>query len=282
VTFPNNPAQRLALIMAELRQQEPTQQVNVSFAKVLGIPTDQPVEFFRALGQLYALPAEVEAAAREHADPQHFDLNLYLFWVAPITNALRQGNSLHGRTSQILNEYTDEHVRSLSHCSGLLSMAGVEGRLDPGEVTELFKQIDSLYGDVLETDAIPADLKSWILKQLDLVRQALRELRIRGPQAAADAFEQFIGSAIAHNELLADANEESQSFLQRLGEIFGVAEKFGNAAKAIGTGTSTLIAAGAIIAALVSGSPIPSPPGGTTPAITQAPSHSNSDSTTPR
>lgn len=257
--------------MTVLRQQTVTQPIRTSFANALEISEDDP-EFFMALGLLLAPPAEVEGAVRKHVNPEYHSLYLCLFWKAPIANALRQGqSSLSGRTSDTLSQYEDEHVRSLLYVSGLLAQAKIEDKVDRGEIVALLEQIEELQKAVLAAAGVPADLKSWISLQLDRLRQALREMHIRGPLAAAEVVEQFVGSAVVHRELLEDANEESQSFLERLGEIFGVAEKFGKAADAIGTGVVKAITAGGIVAAIVTGALIPPGPPLSPPAITQGP-----------
>lgn len=273
VMLPNNPADRLATIMSILRTQDANQQVKVSFLNVLGFPaSERPETFFRAFGQLQELPSVVEVAVRAHAHPDHHDLDLYLSWLGPITSALQQGQGLNGKTLEVLSAYGDDDVRALRFCGSLLSAAGHEERVDQGLIDELQQKVDFLENEVTAADSLPSDLKSFILDQLDCIRYALREFNIRGPHAMADVLERIVGAASAHSDLGGDANDESQSFLQKFGQVIDLADRIGKAAQSISGGILSIAGAAVVVSALMRGDvppadlPLPALP----PAVVQS------------
>jgi hypothetical protein len=243
--------------MGNLRTQAGPQQIKVSLLNVLGFPANAPApEFFRAFGELLELPAVAAAAVSQHADPDHHDLQLYLSWTGPITTALRSAEALHTSTQTVVNNYNDTHVDTLRFCGSLLSAAAVEGRVHAEDLQRLRNLVTELEEAITDAE-IPSDLKSLLTRQLDRIRYALREFNIRGPAALADITEQMIGSFIQHSSVLQDANEESQSLLEKFGEAVDLADRIGKAGVSVGKGIAALTGAGAVLLAVLHGTPLP-------------------------
>lgn len=175
VTLPSNPADRLAVIMGNLRTQDPEQQIVVSFQNVLGVSaSDEPEAFFQMFGRLQALPVQVAQAVQRYADPEFHNPDMYLRWVPSISTALIQARMLVERTRPVLAAYTDEDIERLRFCGPLLNRAKIEGKFDAEEFSLLRQQVEDLHAQILSSTGLPDDLKSYLLDQLDQLRYAGR------------------------------------------------------------------------------------------------------------
>ncbi|MET7773639.1 hypothetical protein [Nocardia sp. NPDC005366] len=241
----NNPAARLAVIMRRLHAEEPTQTAKEALTHVLDCASD--AELGPALGALHALPAQVVEAVNLHADPEHDDLNLFLKWQSGIAAALNQTWALTSAVQKVQAKYTSEDLSHLDYCSGLLSRARIERQIDARTLDELRNLIQSLEKDLMDIEDIPADLKSFIIDQLDIIRTAIREYRIGGPLAFEHAFDRVVGACLRRSELVNDANEASQSSLGKFREILGAVESLAK------TTTVSAGAAMAVIGAILAG-----------------------------
>ncbi|MEU3015616.1 hypothetical protein [Nocardia asteroides] len=234
---PNNPATRLANILQNLLSQSSNKAIGRSLRNVFGDPAD--AQFYVMLGELHALPAEVDRLVRVHADTEHHEVEDLLSWRAQVDAALSAAQNLGNPTHAVVNYIKSEDIKSLKFCGSVLSAANVEGRVDETVLAELRTQVDELYNEVQADSKIPADLRTFICNQLDRIRRALREFTIRGPQALNDALNEVAGAVVRNGNLVSDANEDSQSTWEKFRRVISLGEQVGNAVDALGKGAQS-------------------------------------------
>ncbi|MFI9638240.1 hypothetical protein ACIHAX_36695 [Nocardia sp. NPDC051929] len=251
MSVPNNPAHRLAMILQNALGQPADRPIIQTLKNVLGCSTDS--EFFPLYGELRSLPEHIEGLIRQHISEEHHSFQDLLSWRANIENALTATLSL-GKPSHTMTAcYGPPDIQGLRICGGLLSQAGVEGRVDADTLTELRTRVQELYDLMQEESEIPADLRSFVCDQLDVIRRALREFIIYGPEALDAALTQIAGAMVRNQHLVTDANAASQSVWEKFRQLFDLVERAGNAAKAVGAGAGSLALGGAALWAVLHG-----------------------------
>ncbi|MBF6238245.1 hypothetical protein IU474_14390 [Nocardia otitidiscaviarum] len=213
----NNPAGRLADVLDALRRQPPKDATIAALKAILGSGSN--AEFAAAFGQLQMLPERIERALYTYADPEHEDINFMLGWRPRVDAALATAWNLQVPLQNVTNQYTDEDVARLRFCSSVLSRAKLEARVTEEQLHQLAQQVDELHMEVVEATAVPLELRTFLLEQLDRVRIALREYRIRGAEALRDVIERVVGSCVVRADITSTDDEESASFLLKLRKI---------------------------------------------------------------
>ncbi|WP_063065715.1 hypothetical protein [Nocardia violaceofusca] len=188
----NNPAQRLADLLDQLRKVEQGAPLKQSLEIVFGASND--TEFIQSFGYFVALPAKIEPLVTAAADKDHDDLQWLLSWKPKVDGVIGRMWSLTSTTQGVTQFYGDPEISVLRACSGLLSRAGVEPRVDNDKLVELNESITTLYSDLLADTEVPSPLKEFILEQLSRIQSAIRLCVVRGPKALEEAVETSIGA----------------------------------------------------------------------------------------
>lgn len=89
---------------------------------------------------------------------------------------------------------TGADVRTLEACSRRLAQGGLEPAVDPGRIESLQQQANELIEGILGAEEIPVELRKFMFGHLEAVLRALREFRLRGPDALAEEFDLAFGS----------------------------------------------------------------------------------------
>ncbi len=232
-------------------RQDDNQTILQSMKRVFGEPSTR--QLYLMIGELHALPEQIESLILEHADEDHYEISDLLSWRTAVGTALSAAHALGNPTSTMVKHYKSEHIAGLKFCGGVLSSAGIERRTDPEVLDDLYSRTNDLYIEVMQDSQIPSDLRTFICDQLDRIRLALREFTIRGPEALDEALNQIAGAVVRNQRIAADANETSQTFLERLGAILDLGEKIVNTAKTIGEATPAIVTAGGVLLAVLNG-----------------------------
>ncbi|MEU2004638.1 hypothetical protein ACH47B_26920 [Rhodococcus sp. NPDC019627] len=190
----NSPAARLANILKRLLEANKNISTKDALAPILG--SADGVEFARSFGYLIGLPQQVAAAVTNAADPDHDDVDWYLQWRPTVDRALSQAWAFTSAVHSVQQLYSSNDIIYLEACGNLLGRARIEPRIAPETLDDLWQKTQDLRDDLFNAEDLPADLKSFMLDQLEGILRAFREFIIRGPEALAEAINQAVGATV--------------------------------------------------------------------------------------
>lgn len=203
------------------------------------IHENEEFEVAHCLVELRQLINDIENQLRSI---EGLDLELYLEPFPRIRNVCRLAALVHGSLGQTMNQLSPSDLTVLKFCANELSKHYSEPVVDEQWLKEFAAQVDALFDEVKESDLIK-DLKDFLLKQLEIIRRAIQEYRIRGVERLKEALERVAGSLILHEDLIKKSNDKPEvgkfsKIFNGLVSIVTFASKatplIGPAAKAIG------------------------------------------------
>jgi len=221
----NNSAGRLYAILSSLIKLQGSNTAMNAVLQSLGRDSGGLLEFYRSLIELSKLVDQAESELRATADIQH---ELYLAPFPRIRKAL--AINMPEATWQTFSVHiTESDVTVLGFCAEALSRSNAENLIDDQELSELREDVDGLAERVMAS-SIDQELKVILLGQLELLRRAIFDYRIRGVVRLQEALAASLGTIALNNPLFAEAKdtEEVRGFakvLKRLGKLIGLAVK---------------------------------------------------------
>lgn len=170
---------------------------------------------------------DAERIIREKSD---IDQDLYLTSFPAIRAGLTP-TGLDGAWSNQSRHLTPVALRDLQFCASKIAEFYSEGELSTEELSDIAKSLEALF-TAIEKAAIDDELRRTLLDQLEKIRHALAEYRIRGPKGLRDALAGSLGTAMLLRDQ-ATSSEESRStfqklvaFLSKFDQILGRAMKY--------------------------------------------------------
>ena len=100
-----------------------------------------------------------------------------------------------------------EHIGPLMYCAQLISEFYPEEEINQDELQQFLKRVDALYESVLASHLEP-NIKLLILDQLQNIRQAIHEYRIKGVYILSEALERATGAIALHKAEIQEAVEQ--------------------------------------------------------------------------
>ena len=193
--YSDNPAGRLEQVLRDIKSHGSDATTQEVLSLVLGAQV--PSELMRSLGRLLELPAAAEEAVRRHvtAINQTEDLDFYLLWVPSVQRAMRHSLSLTSTVAQFQNSYSDADLLNLATCDKMLHHARVEPRIEQASLDNL-RSLLAAIEDEIERGELDETLQRFLYEQVDEIKLALREYRLRGAAAFNDAFDSIFGGTV--------------------------------------------------------------------------------------
>lgn len=210
-----NSAQRLYEILHDASREPDKTKTQDVWVKVLKLP-EENTGHKRAAAvstKLSALHQEVEslhAAMQETCVPQDV--------FEPPLRKVEAGISttnLGAPWQNVKNNLSPEVLLSLRYNAEILGMQ--EQPIDDEEVEDLLAEVDALQEKLSDASLSP-DVRALVERQVEAIRNALGDYRIRGASAIKDAVHKAAGEVIEHKESIAE-NRESEAVSQ-LGQIW--------------------------------------------------------------
>jgi hypothetical protein len=209
----DNPASRLIAIYEKARSvqtQNPNIPARAGWAYVFEIPTDgqnltvsNEIELIHRLIQLIKLVDETEQALLSIEGINH---ERYL---TPFP-AIRQTISLT-TLSQAFQPHavTDTHMVILGFCEEKLAEYHLEPKIEEEQIKNILDEINNLYEEV-RASSLHENLKRIILEQLEHIRRAIHEYRIRGAERLREELVTIIGNYVLNREFIEQANDNPE------------------------------------------------------------------------
>jgi hypothetical protein len=188
---------------------------------VLGLSDDASIkDVFRDLLELHKLTEDVERIMRAIAS---IDEDLHLEPLENIRKFLVFEN-LSASWSNRRERLDKGDLKALTFCSRAISKSHFGGteHIPQEELDELTEEVQSLYKKVNDS-SLNFEIKSIILDQLEIIRRALHDYRIRGVSSLREALERNIGVLVLNKSLFDEAGHaEVSEFKVFLGKFANV------------------------------------------------------------
>ncbi len=194
----NNPAARLHSILTQTVPYRGNGTVaSPVWAKILKVPEKEIALINYKVAEVFLLPNQIQEQIYRFDGEDH---DLFLEWVPAVNKAI-QSSSLNGGMHEFAKHITDATLVSLRHCSHLLSKNTFEIAADASKLDSVWDELNSLYEDVRISPDMDKQLKYYILRHLDLIRNAIRDYDIKGITPIIDSIDAIVGSATSQKPL---------------------------------------------------------------------------------
>lgn len=196
----DNPASRLSNILSEglkIKNETPCRK---AWEQIFSIQPNNNSDLFILLGKAMQLPGEVVQLVSLHFPHQTESVAL---WKDPIDVAFLNQNILSNWQSfrQHINPYCIAHLNLISD---LLHTKIHANAIDDKEIELLFKSFSALIDD-LTTTQLPETLKLYLVTELAVLLQLLRQYRVTGTEPILRQADSMFGHIVR--------NQEYRSFL---------------------------------------------------------------------
>jgi hypothetical protein len=209
----DNPAGRLHRILQKAKDTQETGQIGQAregWAKVFDIPAsfirtdrvEREVEekLIENLIQLRLLIDETERSLRDiEGLPERYLRPFPRIRQIPLTELnVPFGNYISG--------ITEDTLTVLEFCAEELSGRHSEPVVDDDQLKELLEDVNALF-DEIKTSTLPSDLKVLLLQELEEIRKAIQQYRIRGVERLREGLAAVTGSVMVNAELIKNGNQ---------------------------------------------------------------------------
>lgn len=221
----DNPAGRLVAILEHARKQSGNKKSRDVWGEVFGVEPKDTANLLYMYAQLIQLIRTAKDAVEQVDDVDH---SIYLKPFSKLERVFAKAN-LEGGWQGTRNEIDDATVVALQFCADMLSRERGEGEIDEELLTELSEGVSELLEMVMASD-LPDSLRIVLVENLEAVRRAILEYRLRGAEGLRRALETAIGSLIRHSEEMKKYKEKPSvkryiEILGRLNEVVAVGLK---------------------------------------------------------
>jgi hypothetical protein len=200
----SNSAGRLWKILNGLKSRSGGE-VYTQLGQILGIEPGDPVAYMAALSALISALDSVDRQVRAVPDVNH-PLHLHaLPHLRGVLGSARQNQNFDQFKAQL---FSQDSLTCLMFCADLLGKTDPEDEIPPDELKSLLEDISHLYESIL-TSTLPKPVKALILDQLENIRRAVHEYRVRGVRALKEALATAVGQVHLHAEELKNAKSDT-------------------------------------------------------------------------
>jgi hypothetical protein len=221
--YNDNPAGRLYELLKRFKESANPSANAMAWAKVLGYRSPDSPAFPRHFGLVYRLPDEIYAELAEISDSE-YDPETVTRWRPAVEGVLRAiFTGTPGK--QVASGLNDASMLSLESCSFVLHRHRPQLVLpdsDHQRIDGLIKELLHELTDSNET-ALDPELREFLVAQCSVMRNALRDVAIRGPAALEDALDQVWGAANRRADLaVRTGTEPNRSAWRKFREVIVV------------------------------------------------------------
>ncbi len=184
------------------------------------ISPETEFEITSRLIQVRKMIDEIEEGLRSI---EGINLNLYLSPFSRIRHVIRISSINFGNYESHLQQITEGDMTVLAFCAEELSKWQSEATIEEAQLKELIDDIQALYEQVRASELKP-EIKNLILDQLEIIRRAIHEYRIRGVKRLSEALTTVVGAYVLNRDLLeSESNkDEVRSFKDTLSKFASV------------------------------------------------------------
>jgi hypothetical protein len=205
--YSDNPAGRLYELLTSFRLKAGQHSVPTAWAAALDISNVNDPELLRRLAYVFRLPDEIQAELAL-VDEQEYD-DLAVRWLATIPGQLGPSLFSGRQSNQLSSEIDDASLASLEHCNWILHRYRPQRVFSNPDLDRIRGLISELLDEIRNDGGLEQDLRNFLTYHALAMLNALRDLRIRGPVALEDAFDQARGAVYRRMDLTVHMDSHS-------------------------------------------------------------------------
>jgi len=196
-SFADNPVARLRAFVDKAKKIDQNVSMKTGWAKLC---EHKENDFVSILADIADFSIMVKNARTVVESLEGFDHALFL---RPIQTfeAIVQGINLNERWTSILNPLNENMIYSLDMVCNVVAKFTSLHPIDEKVRTDLLDNVNALIKEVLESD-YPADLKSFMMEQLERLRNGIVNYTLFGETRLREAVEKAAGSFMLNGQLL--------------------------------------------------------------------------------
>ncbi len=220
-----NPAGRLHEILTQLKGSSANSKLKNIWADVLGIDKNDEMKVVRQVIEVYRLTLEVEKLIKLKPEINH---ELYLASFDIMENITSPTN-FHKLWHEVSGQFETDVLTRLEFCSYELSRFYEEERVSEEEILEISEMVESLFEE-LNNSSIDDVSKLLLLEEIERIRHALANYRIKGAKGVKEALQATLGSVMVNKEQLKPLAKNSPETLDRLVKLLDKLDAFSSKA----------------------------------------------------
>lgn len=217
----DNSAGRLHELLNQAKSKPDGSGLNV-WGRVFGVATQQnltPEMEVQTMEHVIQLRMLIDQAQREISDIGDGDPSAYLKPFPRINDLTKPSLLTTSNYATFLNVVSDGDMGLLELASQRLSSLRRERVVPLEEMQELLADVNVLFDEV-ESSSLPAVLKLFILRQLERIRRAIQEFRIRGPERLDEVLRDIMGDLVLNADQMRETQGEAEA--QELNKLWQI------------------------------------------------------------
>jgi hypothetical protein len=218
-----NPARRLHKLLSALKAVGGQTRFFDGVAHVFEVPNTDVAAVYNKFATFLRLIGTVERRCQSLSDPK---AEQFLCAVTSIKEAFKTLNPA-ALISQVLNHVSNSDMALLFLAADFLDSFKEEAQIDAKTLSEINESADTLATEVAAGN-LDSHLKILILDQLDSIREAVRDYKIRGAEGLKKALAESIGIIVLEQNTI--AKERHNPFVEK---FFDVLSKINTAVRSV-------------------------------------------------
>lgn len=199
----------------------PSDSIGLHLAELQGFEFSDTYAVNRAYAELSLL---VRQAKNEILNHEGAVQTLHIDPIAHIEKTFALMTVKHS-ASDFISNITSENFLRIQYCVHLVQSAPGEKPIPTEELLDLLKTVNALINEVLNAD-LPAELKNFLLEQLNRIHHAITSYHINGIKGLKNAAEQTVGAIRLADESVKRAAEKNENW-KHVNNLWLVISKIG-------------------------------------------------------
>lgn len=189
---PNNPAGRLYLLLNRGKGMQEGVQILDVWRSLLAV--EKTPALLRRLGDVYALPGQIDAKVRQTDDPMAPDL--YLRWRGHVQSAM--DTPFHVPWQNFSKHLDPTTMMALEFCAHYLSKVAPEPVIDVKELAKIREHVEGVLAELREgKDDLPEPLHAFLFTKAVGMLNAIDRYALLGIDALREAFDSALGGLVS-------------------------------------------------------------------------------------
>lgn len=193
----DNPAARLKAILDAGLKENKDQSCITVWRKLLEANPNDAGDLFHRLGKTMELPQKIIFLLQTHS-PHHIETSSH--WRNQIDSAF-MNQQLSGKWESFINQINVHCINYLSFIADILHNKLNAKTVQLEKINDLISKITTLIAEIENSD-LESDLKLYLLRDLSILLQTLREYKITGGEAILKQVESIVGHSCRDKKFL--------------------------------------------------------------------------------
>lgn len=211
----DNPAGRLLVLLRQAKSHHNAPSCLHAWAQVFALSMDSSHQQYELMHRLWEVNQLIDDLDQEiHSLEDDDDRESFLQPIQRFRDAVPVAAAISTNTLTAFGPITDGGMIVLDFCSRHLHKRTPELVADSKELEELNGEVQRLFEKVNSSSTLEAELKEFLLVQIETVRRGIQEYRIGGLERLRETLGSVLGAAMVNQEKMTADAEEVKSLLK--------------------------------------------------------------------